>query len=387
MGKKKSVKVAYNEDGPVNSIFDDSEEETEKVKESPEEIRARISKEIEKNFGKGVMVKGTEIIERPKVVIPVSPAIDHVLNGGIPEGSWVILSGKEKCGKTTTALHFSKHCQEEKYGNRNVYYLNVEGRLKKRDILGIPGIKPEKMEVIESTEDKILSSQEYLRIAENILLTEKRCVLIIDSISQLCDEREMTGGVGTQTRGSGAIWVSQFTSQMSNVVPVKNSILISILHLRSNTSGYGATWLEKGGKAIQYQVDVKLMAEGSPKPWSLTDDGEPFGQIVTWKCHSSALGPPGRKCESYIRYGEGIDEINEVVVDARDVGLITGKGWVVLEFLKDHLGEIGHEGLEWNDDNIKEIGARAHGQHELRKLFINKPEWLEILKKDVKGAL
>jgi RecA/RadA recombinase len=386
MGRTKKSKL----EEVIEEIFEESEDQPEDKKDSPEEIRKRIQKEIEKNFGKGIIVKGTEIIERPKTIIPVSPAIDRIINGGIPEGSWVILSGKEKCGKTTTALHFAKNCQKTDYGDRTVYFLNVEGRLKRRDILGIPGIKSDKIEVIESTEDKILSTQEYLNIASKILLTEKKCVLIIDSISQLADDREMTGGIGTQTRGSGGIWIGQFTSQMSNVVPVKNSIVISILHLRNNTSGYGAGTFEKGGKAIQYQVDVKLMAEGIPAPWALIKDGEPFGQIVTWKCHSSALGPPGRKCESYIRYGEGIDEIQESIIDAREMGLITGDAYYYLVFLKNHLEEIGHKDKldrEFGKDDYVEIGARAHGQHELRKILVNNPQWLELLKKDIKELM
>jgi len=263
--------------------------------------------------------------------------------------------------------------------------LNVEGRLKKRDIIGITGMDPDRLEVIESTEDKILTSQDYLTAAQKILLTDKRAVLIIDSISQLCDEREMIGGIGTQTRGSGAILVGQFTSQLGNVVPVKNHIVVCILHLRANTSGYGEAWIEKGGNAIQYQVDIKLRAQGDAKPWALTEGGDPFGQIVTWHCKSAALGPPGRKCESYLRYGEGIDEVAELMFDAKDIGLITGSGWMTLDFLKNHLSELGLK--EWNDDVAKEIGAKAQGQDKMRRLLLSKPEWFNLLRKDIQEML
>jgi RecA/RadA recombinase len=281
-------------------------------------------------------------------------------------------------------MHFAKNCQKSDYGSRNIYFLNVEGRLKRRDIEGIPGINPKKLFVIESTEDKILSSEDYLNIAEKILTTDKRCVLIIDSISQLCDERTQTGGVGVQTRGSGAIWVSQFTSQMGPVVQVKNSIVICILQLRANTSGYGATSMEKGGNAIQYQVDIKLRVK-EVEPWAVTKGAEPFGQIVTWSCESSALGPPGRKCDSYIRYGQGIDEIMESILDARDIGLISGSTWLYLDFLEKYPEVTGI--AEWNEAAAKEIGAYAQGMDKMYALLMERTEWLDLLKKELLETL
>ena len=345
------------------------------------DIRERIQKEIEKDLGKGVFVTGNDIVRKPRTVISFSPAIDPILGGGIPEGSWVVLTGKPKCGKSVGALSFARNCQKSQYGARNVYYLNVEGRIKKRDLEGIKGLNVDQIRVIESTEDKILTSQDYLTIAEKILMTDKKCLLIIDSISALCDEREMSGGIGTQTRGGGARLVAQFTSQMGNVVPVKGSIVICILHLMANTSGYGSPVAEKGGNAIQYQVDVKLRAE-EVKPWP--KEGSPVGQIVTWKAYCTAIGPPGRSCESYLRYGEGIDELMEMITAGKDVGLIGGSAqWPTLDYLKNHLDVIGVS--EWNDDVIAEIGAKANGQDKLRKLLESKPEWADILVEELKA--
>lgn len=357
----------------------------EAIAESPEEIRARVIKDIEKNYGKGVIVKGREVVERPKIIVSFSPSINGIIGGGVPEGSWVILAGKYKVGKSLGALHLARKCQQPKYGNRNVYFLNVEGRLKERDIRGIPGLDQDKLFVIESTEDKILSSEDFLTIATNILHADKGCVLIIDSISSLVSEREIVGGVGTQTRGSGAILVAQFTNQMGSVVSVKKSIVICILQVTNNTSGYGSPWREKGGNAIQYQVDVKLVAEGDAKPWAATQGGVPFGQIVTWKCKSAALGPPGKSAECYIRYGEGIDEEQEIINDGKDVGLITGSTWLYLDFLKNHMNKLGV--TEWTKESMVEIGARANGNEELRQIFKNKPEWFDILQNDLNNMM
>lgn len=357
------------------------------LEETKEDIQKRIGKEIEKSLGKGVFVSGDEIMERPKMLIPVSPAIDQITGGGIPEGSWVILSGVQKGGKTSLALHFAKRCQQPEYGSRNIYFLNVEGRLKKRDITGINGLDPSRLRIIESTEEKILTAEDYLQTASNILYNDKGCVLIIDSVSQLCEQRVQTGGVGTQTRGAGGILVSQFTSQMGPVVNVKNSIVICILQKRNNTSGYGPASTEKGGWAIQYQVDVKLTIEGTPTPLAYTEKGDPYGQLVTWKCMSTGVNfPPGRKCESYVRYGEGIDEATELIIDAKDTGLITAGGaWLTFEFLKNHKEEVGFE--EWNEDNLIKMGYKVNGVEKARTALKANPLWMKLLQQDIMELL
>jgi hypothetical protein len=140
---------------------------------------------------------------------------------------------------------------------------------------------------------------------------------------------------------------------------------------------------EKGGNAIQYQADVRLRIEGNPKPWALTEGADPFGQIATWSCKCSALGPPGRKCESYLRYGEGIDETYEIILDAKDVGLIGQAGsWFTLDYMQNHMDLL--DITEWDKESIKKAGLSAQGANKLQKLLMDKPEWLEILKEDVK---
>ena len=53
---------------------------------------SNLEKDIIKTFGENIMLTGNSIIETKNVVIPVSPVIDILLNGGIPEGSFVILT-------------------------------------------------------------------------------------------------------------------------------------------------------------------------------------------------------------------------------------------------------------------------------------------------------
>ena len=301
---------------------------------------SNIKTEVKKDFGDDIILSGNSIVDRKIVVIPVSPALDMVLSGGIPEGSFVVLTGQPKCGKTVTSLDFAATAQRPEYQGasntpREVYYLNIEGRIKKRDLEGIKGLDLERFHVIGSQQGKILHAEEYLQIGEKIINQEPGCVLIIDSYSALCTEAEITSDMDKMQRADGAKLLAKFCRKVANVIPVNKNIVIGITHLMGNPTGYGAEFKEKSGQAIAYQTDIKLKAK-TFKPWTTGADGTQIGQEVEWQVVCSALGPPGAVTTSYIRYGQGIDKYTEIINIACDIGAINkGGAWYTLTSEKD----------------------------------------------------
>jgi recombination protein RecA len=299
-----------------------------------------IKEDVKKNFGTDIILSGNSIVDKESVVIPVSPSLDLVLNGGIPEGSFVIFTGQPKCGKTTTSLDFAATAQKEEYQGelkkpRRVYYLNIEGRLKKRDLEGIPHLDLERFDVIGSQQGKILHAEEYLQIAERIINEEPESIMIIDSYSALCTEAEITSGMDKMQRADGAKLLAKFCRKVANVIPVNKNIVIGITHLMGNP-GYGTVeWKEKSGQAIAYQTDIKLKAKFFKK-WNLSDDSPQIGQEVEWEVLCSSLGPPGGTIKSYLRYGQGIDKQTELLSLSVDMGLIAkGGAWYTISTVED----------------------------------------------------
>jgi recombination protein RecA len=299
-----------------------------------------VKEDVTKTFGEDIILSGNAIVDRRSVVIPVSPSLDIVLNGGIPEGSFVVFTGQPKCGKTTTSLDFASTAQKPEYQGdlkspREVYYLNIEGRLKKRDLEGIPGLDLSRFHVIGSQQGKILHAEEYLQIAEKIINEIPGSVVIIDSYSALCTEAEITSEMDKMQRADGAKLLAKFCRKVANVIPVNKNIVIGITHLMGNPTGYGAEFKEKSGQAIAYQTDIKLRAK-TFKPWVLSADSTQIGQEIQWQVVCSALGPPGAQITSYIRYGQGIDKYMEAICLASDMGLINkGGAWYTLTALPD----------------------------------------------------
>lgn len=299
-----------------------------------------LKDDVTKNFGDNIILSGNAIIDTKNIIIPFSPALDIVLNGGIPEGSFVVLTGQPKCGKTTSSLDFCATAQKAEYQGklkspREVYYLNIEGRLKKRDLEGIPGLDLDRFHVIGSQQGKILHAEEYLQIAEKIINEIPGSIIIIDSYSALCTEAEITSEMDKMQRADGAKLLAKFCRKVANVIPVNKNIVIGITHLMGNPTGYGAEFKEKSGQAIAYQTDIKLRAK-TFKPWTLSADSSQIGQEIEWQVICSALGPPGGNITSYIRYGQGIDKYMEAITLASDMGIIhKGGAWYTLSFLED----------------------------------------------------
>ena len=292
-----------------------------------------IKTDIKKNFGDDIILSGNSVIDKKILNVSISPSLDIALNGGIPEGSFVILTGQPKCGKTTTSLQIAALAQSKEYAygdfeeGREVYFLNIEGRIKKRDLAGIDGLDLERFNIIGSKTGKILHAEEYLQIAERIINEVPGSVIIIDSYSALCTESEITSDMSKMQRADGAKLLAKFCRKVANVIPVNKNIVIGITHLMGNP-GYGSSeWKEKSGQAIAYQTDIKLKATYF-KPWSVGKEETQIGQTIEWQVICSALGPPGAKITSYIRYGKGIDKEMELFNLATDLGLIDkGGAW------------------------------------------------------------
>ena len=332
-----------------------------------------IKEEVNKSFGDDIVLSANSVLDTKVMNIPISPSLDIILNGGVPEGSFVIFTGQPKCGKTTTSLYLAGNAQQPEYGygsfkdGREVYYLNIEGRLKKRDLEGIPHINKDKFHIIGSQQGKILHAEEYLQIAEKIINQVPGSVVIIDSYSALCTEAEITSDMGKMQRADGAKLLAKFCRKVANVIPVNKNIVIGITHLMGNPTGYGAEFKEKSGQAVAYQTDIKLRAKRF-SPWKVGKEDTQIGQEVEWQVVTSALGSPGGNIVSHLRYGEGIDKHMELFSLAVDIGLINkGGAWYTFSSLPD--------------------SPKFQGAEKARDFLVSKPEVYKDLWHQIKDTM
>lgn len=283
------------------------------------------AKEVAKQFGDGVVINGQEILDNPKEIVSLTPALDAVLGGGLQVGSFAVFAGQPRTGKTTTALHFAAHWQAL---GRKAVYINAENRLEDRNLIHMP--RPDEVDIVRHTKGKILTAQDFLSIVLTYLKLEEYCLIIIDSISVLSEERELIGGMGTETRGGSGKLMAQFCRLATPIIPVNNNIVIGMAQLYSNTSGRGKDYLVNMGKKADYALFTLLYATHS-NSWTASgeeNDKNIVGQINHWRVERSPLSSPGAKADSYLRYGPtgGIDEMQEYLKFAEDLSIIQKNG-------------------------------------------------------------
>lgn len=343
-----------------------------------EKSQIPISPDLMKKYGKLAFVRGSDIKVDKTKNVSIGPALD-VLTGGVPGGCNVVLSGDPKSGKSLTALQIGANAQKL---NRTVYYFNIEGRIKPRDLEGIDGLDLDKLIIIRSYKDEktgetqIFTAEEFLSIAEDIMHSSSGSVLIFDSVSMLATSKELESDLEDFHRAPGPVLMSKFLRRMSNVIGVQDIITISILHLIANISGYGKAKLRSGGRKIQYAGDLDLECK-SFKFFTDPDTGKVVGQEVEWITHATPTIGPGQTITSIIRYGVGIDKIDELISLATSIGYINkGGAWYTLSFL-EHTVDNWDQGKEY----------KFHGKDKVRQYLKAHPEQFSILYDQVMEVL
>lgn len=311
------------------------------------------------------------LIDEERTIIPITPAIDVHIKG-VPEGSLVILSGKSGTGKSTTALTIAANAQQEEYGSRHVFYSDVEHRLGKSNLEGIQGLVLDKITVITSTEDNILSAENHLNIVLELAKTHKRAVFIIDSISSLCGANEMAEDVKSDFRNSTPKLLANFTRKIAPILRLNKHILIMCSHMIADTSGKGLGFQEDGGEKVKFLANIRMRIKYTDRlNVGSGEDAKQIGQILHWSIIKSPCGVID-KVDSYLRFGIGLDKITESITMACDIGLISkGGAWYTLKWLEKP-----------DEDPIKICGIEKTYNY-----FVENPEIFKQLTKKIREAL
>jgi len=358
-----------------------------KKKKSDLDTDLNITDAIIAEFGEIVHTASSLQDNRP-ITIPTTPKMDLMLSGGIPEGSFVVITGPPGLGKSAAALHIAGNAQkiDSEFGSREVFYLDIEGRLKERDVFMNLNLdsSPEKFKLIRSSRSKIMSGEEFMDVGEKLVRHKPGSVIIFDSFSALCTSSRQEGAMGSRFRDDAPSMLSDFCKRINQMIPVNKSIVIGITHRIANQGGGIRKWNEASGEKIQYQADVKLKGTYQTA-WLIGTDQ--IGQDVHWECEKSALGPPHKTCICKLRYRHGYDEVSEVVDLCVEFGLVKKRGsWFRIDNEKEGGEEVKFQGIEKFIAAVKESPKlleelKAKIKTELFESYENEEE-LEVVAND-----
>ena len=287
------------------------------VKSTNDKTLDQVLADIEKQFGKGSVMKLGDHEHREIDVIPSgSLSLDIALGiGGYPKGRIIEIYGPESSGKTTFALHAIAEAQKK--GGRAAF-IDAEHAL-----------DPQYAAKIGVNIDELLLSQpdngeQALEICEALVRSGAISVIVIDSVAALVPQAEIEGEMGESHVGLQARLMSQALRKLSGIINKTNTIAIFINQLREKVGVmFGNPEVTPGGRALKFYSSIRLEIRRSEQIKAGTDI---VGNKTSIKVVKNKMAPPFKSCSVDIMYGEGVSKEGEIVDIASDIGALEKSG-------------------------------------------------------------
>ena len=305
-------------------------------------------KQIEKEFGKGAVMRlGDEVDRKVEVISSGSIAIDKALGvGGYPKGRIIEIYGPESSGKTTFALHAIASAQKE---GGYAAFIDAEHAL---DPVYAKALGVDTENLILSQPD---SGEQALEIAEALIRSGSVDVIVIDSVAALVPEAELNGDMGDNHVGLHARLMSQAMRKLAGIIYNTKCVAIFINQIREKVGVmFGNPETTTGGRALKFFASVRMEIR---KGEAIKDGTQILGNKTNVKIVKNKVAPPFKTAEVEIIYGEGISRIGEIVDLATNAGIINKAGaWFSYNGQKIGQGrENAKEYLKSNPEVCKEI--------------------------------
>ncbi|MBP2057648.1 recombination protein RecA [Lactobacillus colini] len=330
------------------------------AKDEKKKALADALKKIEKDFGKGAVMRMGEKVDTQISTVPTgSLALDAALGvGGYPRGRIIEIYGPESSGKTTVALHAVAEVQKR---GGTAAYIDAENAM-----------DPAYAKALGVDIDALILSQpntgeEGLQIADTLISSGAIDILVVDSVAALVPRAEIDGEMGDSHVGLQARLMSQALRKLSGNISKTKTIALFINQIREKVGVmFGNPETTPGGRALKFYATIRLEVRRGEQ---IKQSSEAIGNRTKIKVVKNKVAPPFKLAEVDIMYGKGISQTGELLDMAVEKDIVDKAGaWY--SYGEDRIGQ-GRENakqyLEDHPDIYQEIKNRvrqAYGMDE-----------------------
>ena len=192
-----------------------------RVKEEKKKALELVMGQIEKQFGKGAVMKLGEV---PHVNVDAistgALTLDIALGvGGLPRGRIIEIFGPESSGKTTVALHIVAEAQK---AGGEAAFIDAEHAL---DPVYAKKLGVDIDNLIVSQPD---TGEQALEITEALVRSGAIDVIVIDSVAALVPKAEIDGEMGDSHMALQARLMSQAMRKLSGIISKSKTVAVFI---------------------------------------------------------------------------------------------------------------------------------------------------------------
>ncbi len=281
------------------------------MKDDKEKALSAALSQIERQFGKGSIMKlGDNSSMDVETISTGSLSLDIALGaGGLPFGRVVEVYGPESSGKTTLTLEVIAQAQRE---GKVCAFVDAEHAL---DPIYAEKLGVDINELLVSQPD---TGEQALEIVDMLTRSGAIDVIVVDSVAALTPKAEIEGDMGDSHMGLQARMLSQAMRKLTGNLKKSHTMLIFINQIRMKIGVmFGNPETTTGGNALKFYASVRLDIR---RIGAVKNGDEIVGNETRVKVVKNKIAPPFKQAEFQILYGQGINNLGELI----DLGVKNG---------------------------------------------------------------